>query len=347
MFKGFWETLPRPIIGLSPMDGVTDAAFRFIVSQHGKAHLHLTEFVSVEGMSLGNAEKVFSPFKYSAAERPVVAQLFGTDVKAFYNAAIMVGEMGFDGIDINMGCPAKNISARGAGAGLIQTPKLAQDIIRAVKKGIQDFSQGKSSQDLDLPAATKKFIANKWLESGQQRQLLPVSVKTRIGFEEIVIEDWVRCLLEEEPVNISIHGRTLKQMYTGEANWEAIGKAAQIIQKTETSVLGNGDIKSLADAYKKLKQYDLDGVLVGRASFGNPWLFQAYTPTVADRMRVAVEHSYKYEEFYGTSFFHPMRKHLAWYMHDFPGAKELRLQLIKSNSAREVEEILGKLRIEN
>ncbi|OGC82481.1 MAG: hypothetical protein A2V81_00280 [Candidatus Abawacabacteria bacterium RBG_16_42_10] len=341
MFKGFWEELPRPIIGLSPMDGVTDAAFRFIVSKYGKPLLHITEFVSVEGMNVGNPAKVFEPFKYSEVERPVIAQLFGTDTEAFYNAAIMVGEMGFDGIDINMGCPAKNISARGAGAGLIQNPKLAKEIIRSVKRGAKDFAEGKSSRDLDLPQTTKKFMAQKWQQSAQKRRLLPVSVKTRIGFDDIVIEDWVRYLLEEEPVNISVHGRTLKQMYTGEANWEAIGKAAEIVKKTETSILGNGDIKSVADAHTKLQQYHLDGVLIGRASFGNPWIFQGHYPTLPERLKTALEHAYKYEELYGTTFFHPMRKHLAWYMHDFPGAKELRVELIKTNSASEVEKILS------
>ncbi len=347
MFKGFWADLSRPIIGLSPMDGVTDAAFRFIVARYGKSPIHITEFVSVEGMNVGNPEKVFAPFTYSEIERPVVAQLFGTSVKAFYNAAIMVGEMGFDGVDINMGCPAKNISARGAGAGLIQTPKLAKEIIRAVKKGCEDFYAGRSSQDLELPQATKRFMAAKWQASGQKRKLLPVSVKTRIGFDEIVIEDWVRHLLEAEPVNISIHGRTLKQMYTGEADWEAIGRASHIIKETETSVLGNGDIKNLIDAKEKLTRYNLDGVLIGRASFGNPWIFQSYLPTLSERMQIAIEHAHKYEELYGPAFFHPMRKHLAWYMHGFSGAKELRLQLIQSNSANEVEKILELQTIEN
>lgn len=343
MFRGFWGTLPRPIIGLSPMDGVTDAAFRFMVSKYGNPHIYITEFVSVEGMNVGNPKKVFEPFKYSTTERPIIAQLFGTNIKAFYNAAVMVSEMGFDGIDINMGCPAKNISTRGAGAGLIQTPKLAQEIIRAVKNGIKDFLDGKNTRDLDLPQATKRFISTKYEGIVQKRKLLPVSVKTRLGYDKIVIEDWVRYLLEENPANISIHGRTLKQGYTGETNWEAIGDAARIIKRTETSVLGNGDIQNITDAYKKSSQYNLDGVLIGRASFGNPWIFEEHSPTQQERFQTAIEHAYKYEELYGTSFFHPMRKHLAWYMHGFHGAKELRLKLIKSNSAHEVEEMLGKV----
>ncbi|MBI4836543.1 MAG: tRNA-dihydrouridine synthase [Candidatus Abawacabacteria bacterium] len=339
MHRGFWDQLPEPILGLSPMDGVTDAAFRFIVAQCGKPDLLITEFVSVEGMNVGNPEKVFLPFLYDEIERPIVAQVFGTNIDAFYQAAIMVHHMGFDGIDINMGCPAKNVSAKGAGAGLIRTPDLAREIIRAVKQGAHDAHQGKTIEDLKIPQRTKDFLA-KTYSKHRATQLLPVSVKTRIGYDEIVVEKWVENLLLETPANISLHGRTLMQMYSGTADWQAIARAAKIIKATTTSVLGNGDIKDLSMAKDHITNFGVDGVLIGRATFGNPWFFSQKEVHISQRLQTAIQHAYKYEEIYGTTFFHPMRKHLAWYTHGFEGAKELRVQLIKSNSAHEVEEIL-------
>ncbi len=339
MHRGFWDKLPTPIIGLSPMDGVTDAAYRALVAEVAKPDLIITEFVSVEGMNVGNPEKVFLPFLYSEAERPIVAQVFGTDPDAFYQAAIMVGHMGFDGIDINMGCPARNISARGAGAGLIKTPALAKEIIRAVKNGCEDFAKGKKITDLQVPERTKEFLL------AQQRnattKLLPVSVKTRIGYDEIVIEEWVTHLLEETPANISLHGRTLVQMYTGLADWGAIGRGAALIKQTQTSVLGNGDIASLEIAKERIEKYKLDGVLIGRATFGNPWIFNNHVSTLTEKFTIALKHARKYEEIYGKTFFHPMRKHLGWYMHGFDGAKDLRVALIKANNADEVANILA------
>jgi len=339
MHRGFWDDLTLPIIGLSPMDGVTDATYRFMVAVLGKPQVQITEFVSVEGMNVGNPEKMFVPFKYDEIERPIVAQVFGTDVEAFYQAAIMVAHLGFDGVDINMGCPARNISARGAGASLIRTPQLAKEIIRAVRKGCEDYANGKKVSDLAVPQRTKDFL---YTRNGERetRKLLPVSVKTRIGYDTIVVEEWMKHLLEEEPANISLHGRTLEQMYTGLANWEAIGIAAKVVCQTKTTLLGNGDIKSLADAHEKITRYGVNGVLVGRATFGNPWLFTGQEPSLAEKMKIAIAHAKKYEEIAGTEFFHPMRKHLGWYMHGFDGARDLRVQLLKTNSAQEVEELL-------
>ena len=159
MERGFWDELPEKIIGLSPMDGVTDPAFRYITAKYGKPDVLMTEFVSVEGMNVGNPEKVFKPFLFNEIERPIAAQIFGHDIKAFYQATIMVGQMGFDGVDINMGCPAKKISSRGAGAGLIQIPEHAKEIVRAVQRGAKEFANGKTVEDLDLKETTKSFFS--------------------------------------------------------------------------------------------------------------------------------------------------------------------------------------------
>ncbi|HRN71050.1 MAG TPA: tRNA-dihydrouridine synthase, partial [Candidatus Woesebacteria bacterium] len=172
------------------------------------------------------------------------------------------------------------------------------------------------------------------------RKLLPVSIKTRIGYDEIVTEDWISNLLEAEPANISIHGRTLIQMYTGLANWKEIGKAAKIIKKTNTSVLGNGDVKSIQEAKEKAKQYNLDGVLIGRASFGNPWLFKEYEPTNEERIKVAIEHCKTFAEMTPELHFLSLRKHLAWYTKGIPGSNELRTKLMTVQNVEDVKKIL-------
>ena len=153
MNRGFWDKLKYPIIGLAPMDGVTDAPFRYIACKYGNPDLIVTEFTSVEGICHG-ATKNLRAFIFDRSERPICAQLFGSTPDAFYNAAFVVCELGFDGIDINMGCPAGNIASKGAGAALIKTPKLAQQIILRTKEAAKDWYEGKKIKDTHLPEST-------------------------------------------------------------------------------------------------------------------------------------------------------------------------------------------------
>lgn len=306
IYKGFWETIKKPIVGLAPMDGVTDAAMRFITKKHGNPDVMFTEFVSAEGIRAG-AVKLMKNFIYDESERPIVAQLFGKDPEAFKIAALKVMELGFDGVDINMGCPARKVAKRGEGAGLINNPELALAIIKEVKKAVK----------------------NK----------IPVSVKTRIGYDKPMIEEWIGKLLEAEPVVISLHGRTLKQGYGGLADWEEIGKAAKLCKETETLLLGNGDVKSVEDGKEKIKKYGGDGFLIGRAAFGNPWVFNK-GETLVKKFEVALEHARKFEELYPDDRFFVMRKHLSWYAKGFDGAKELRSKLVRCDSAEEVKKVI-------
>jgi tRNA-dihydrouridine synthase B len=340
--KGFWEHLKHPIIGLAPMDGVTDEPFRFITAKYGKPDFQITEFTSVEGICAG-ALKTLEAFLYDENERPVVAQIFGSTPEAFYKVAFVIAELGFDGIDINMGCPAKNVASKGAGAGLILTPELAKEIVRATQKGVTDWANGKNLEEVELPPAIVDYVRQKKSAPVKRGAELPVSVKTRIGYNSIVIEEWIKHLLEVEPVNISIHGRTLKQLYSGSADWEAIAKAVQIIHQTETTVLGNGDIKNLEDAQVKIKQYGVDGVLIGRAAFGNPWVFKNCQPELEEKLAVAVEHARYYEKTFSGQHFIHLRKHLAWYCRGFPGASEIRQKLMQAKGAEEVEGILKEM----
>jgi tRNA-dihydrouridine synthase len=271
----FWQEISPPIIGLSPMDGVTDAAFRYIVARYGTPDVQCTEFVSVDEICHGG-EMAWHQLRYAEIERPVVAQIYGADPEKFYEIAQVVCELGFDGVDINMGCPSKSVAARGCGAALIKNPSLAQQIIRAVRAGVTDWAAGRQVDKLTLPPKAienlQKIISQR--NGPAVRRPLPVSVKTRLGYDSVVIEDWVSVLLEAEPDVIAIHGRTLTQMYRGQADWAAIARAAKIIRQTSTLVLGNGDIESMPDLVNRVLDTHVHGVLIGRACLGNPWLFR-------------------------------------------------------------------------
>lgn len=330
----------KPIIGLSPMDGVTDSAMRYMTVRHGSRNnqiqnsnnqtngvdLLFTEFVSVDALHYAKAERrerllktFIKASEVGAVEyRPYeIAQVFGKTPELFAEAAELIEKLGFDGIDINMGCPAHKVEEQGSGAGLIRNPKLAQEIIRTVK------------------AATK----------------LPVSVKTRIGVDHDVVEEWMEALMEVKPANISLHGRTLRQLYQGSADWEAIARAAKIVHKHGGYILGNGDIQSIQDLQNKVQEYGVDGGLIGRAAEGNPGIFAGLNePTKEQRLEWMIEHARVFERINKPTdqhtsdnrWFMPMRKHLAWYCKGFPGAVEMRSKLMLTDSVREVSEILSK-----
>jgi tRNA-dihydrouridine synthase len=251
--------------------------------------------------------------------------------------------MGFDGIDINMGCPDNDVAKRGGGAALIRNPKLAKEIIFAVVKGVNDWSQGITLEKAGISPDSIQFIEDFITKNSiqEKRVGIPVSVKTRIGFDSIVIEEWVKHLLETPISNISIHGRTLKQMYTGLADWEAIGRAAEIIKQTDVTVLGNGDIKSLEEAHQKVTHYCLDGVLVGRATFGNPYFFDSTSNelTLNQRLDFCLEHADYYTKVLKDKPFIALRKHMAWYCKGFENASELRSKLVRVNTVEDINTI--------
>ena len=193
----FWRTLPQPIIGLSPMDGVTDAAFRFIVARHGKPDVQCTEFINVEEIRRGTAS-AWHQLRYVESERPILAQIYGADPEGFYQVAHVLGALGFDGVDINMGCPSKSVSGRGCGAALIKNPPLAREIIRAVQAGVRDWASGHAIDTIGLRPSVVEHLQTltRTASPPPREHPLPVSVKTRLGYDTVVIEDWVAMLLE-------------------------------------------------------------------------------------------------------------------------------------------------------
>ncbi len=338
MFSGFWGKLEKPIIGLAPMDGVTDAAFRYMVCKHSKPAVVMTEFTNVEGLARGAAQMLVA-FLYSEIERPCVAQIYGVEVDSYYKCAVMLCALGFDGIDINMGCPANKVAKRGSGAALIKTPELAKELIRTCKRASKDWSEGITMKEAGVHENC--ILEVEKMNAGREisRCELPISVKTRIGFDQVVAEEWIKHLLEEAPACITMHGRTLKQMYLGEADWDSLAKAAKLAQEAGTIFLGNGDVKSLDDAKSKIAQYGVDGALAGRATFGNPWFFSDHKPTIEDRFAALVEHIEYFEKLDHLPFYN-IKKHLAWYLKAFEGAKELRMKLMQSHSSEEARSII-------
>jgi nifR3 family TIM-barrel protein len=357
----FWHDIPKPIIGLSPMDGVTDASFRWIAAKHGGPDITVTEFTNVDA-AIHAPHTLIRDFTYSEIERPIIAQIYGNKPELFYKAAHVVCELGFDGLDINMGCPAKNVAASGSGAALIRTPALAREIIQQTRQGIDDWVAGQTLDNLGLRQKLRETVKasnqqrSDW-ETPPVRRPIPLSVKTRIGYDQVVIDDWIANLLEEQPVAISIHGRTLKQGYKGDADWDSIARAVEIAKPTPTLILGNGDLRHMADVYRRVRQFGVDGVLLGRAAEGNPWIFKAKEQLkqalrdsvlpvaaepidLAERFSVIVEHSYHFETYVQERNFVGMRKHLIWYCRDFRGAAELRTKMVRVNGTGDVIQCL-------
>lgn len=357
----FWQMIDKPIIGLSPMDGVTDASFRFITAKHGRPDVTFTEFVNVETAFFA-PRTLIKDLTYSEIERPVVAQIYGHTPEMFYNVAHIVCELGFDGLDINMGCPAKKVAAKGSGAALILTPELAQSIIRTACQGVKDWSEGQTPCGLKIdPELVQQIRISNRLRTGLEtppwRRLIPVSVKTRLGYDHVVVEEWIQTLLEERPSAISLHGRTLKQRYAGNADWEAIARAVKIAKNSGTLILGNGDLRNMQDVYRRVRETGVDGALLGRSAQGNPWIFRTkeqvkralrstsasfhFDPvSLEERLRIILEHSKHFEKYWGIPSFVGLRKHLAWYCKALPGAAELRSHMVRVNNVDEVVECL-------
>lgn len=334
--------MPKPASGLAPMDGVSDAAFRYIVAKYGEPDFIFTEFTSAEGIRAGSLH-VMNDLRYSELERPIVAQLFGSDPKAFYVSAVLVSALGFNGIDINMGCPAKNIIQKGAGASLILNPEIALEIIRETQRGVRDWMEGISLVEAGIPEPILNYLKHYPNNRLKNRKFLPVGVKTRIGYKEIQVKPWISRLLETNPAVISVHGRTLAQLYSGTADWEAIADAAAIAKGTGTLILGNGDIKNRAQGYEKSLMYNLDGFLIGRAALGNPWVFKNVTKSFLEKLQAAWEQAVILNEIYPQSSFLRIRKHLMEYCKDYEGAKQLRSRLLRVNSLEDIRKILNPL----
>lgn len=311
-----WQTLPKPFFVLAPMEGATDEAFRQVVVKCGKPDVLFTEFVNVEGLSSPKGSKILERMlMYEPQEQPLIVQLWGLNPDNYYTVAKDMVKRGFAGIDINMGCPVNNVIKKGCCSGLINTPELAKEIIQAVKAG----TNGK----------------------------VPVSVKTRVGFRSIITEEWTSFLLEQDIAALTIHGRTAKEMSKVPAHWDEIGKVVNLRNemKLNTVIIGNGDILSLEDARTKVQEFGVDGVMIGRGIFHNPWLFnrnlELEARSKSERIRLLLWHVRNYERLLGPhGRFDPLKRFFKIYIQSFDGASELREQLMGCNSYQDVYSLL-------
>lgn len=342
----------KPIIGVSPMDGITDEVFRLVQVNFSRPDIMFTEFVSAEGLSRGGV-KLYEQLLYSESERPIVAQLFGKDPESFYKSAIVVCELGFDGVDINMGCPAKTVTQNGSGAALIGKPELASEIIKAVKRGVGDWYEkkvnindiGLNKKTLDVIEKNKKYTCTveARLIAPLQRSKPTVSVKTRLGMTESIIESWAPFILSHNIDFLTLHGRTLKQGYAGQANWDEIQKVVNL-NKTQAKIFGNGDITSRTQGDEFCQKYGVNGVLIGRAICGNPWVFSNYCPTPSEKFSAMTLHAQLFGQIYPHRHFDSLRKHFLFYASGLPNAKQLRAKLVRLNSVSELLQLEDEFR---
>jgi nifR3 family TIM-barrel protein len=336
MQKGFWGQLKKPVLCLAPMEDVTDAAFRYVIAKYCKSqslsnpitkYVTFSEFTSADGLvragERGQA-KLRAKLRFHEIERPIVAQLFGSKPEYMEQAAALVQELGFDGVDINMGCPDKTVERQGAGAALIKTPDLAVKLIEAAKRGAPQ---------------------------------LPVSVKTRIGYNKDETDTWVPALLDTGIAALTLHARTRKEMSNVPAQWKTVARAVEIrdeIQRdvppaNRTLIIGNGDLVSVDDARNKVKQYGSDGAMLGRAMFGNPFVFsnsRELENSPEAKLRVLGEHAELFEKhFAGIKSFAVMKKHFSSYVSSptggFASAKELRIKLMECENAADVRQTIS------
>ena len=314
----FWKSLPRPFFVLAPMADVTDPAYRRLIAETAKPDVTWTEFVSSDGLYHTREKKqmpdeenpLVRDLAYTDAERPVVAQLFTSNPEAMAYAAKLCRERGFDGIDINMGCPDRSIEKQGAGAAMIKSITSARDVVAAAR------------------------------ESG-----LPVSVKTRIGYNQEIIDEWIAALLEFKLPALTIHLRTRKEMSLVPAHWKLMPRIVDLRNaiSPETLLIGNGDVKSIEDARTKLADSGADGAMLGRAIFGNPWVFSGRAPEdISPREKLeALEKLARYfSELRPAKSFHILKKHFKAFVTSWDGAAQLRASLMETES---VEELLAKL----
>jgi tRNA-dihydrouridine synthase len=307
------------------MADVTDMVFRNLIVEKSRigegSELDVlwTEFVSVNGLSHKKGrEHLLLDLKYKEQERPIVAQIFGEDPQKFEEIAKLCAELGFDGIDINMGCPDKNVLGQKAGSYLINTPELAKEMILRTKAGAGN---------------------------------VPVTVKTRIGYTKIEYKEWLGEILQTKPTTITIHLRTKKEMSLVPAHWELAPEIVSFIRenfgKVEDGgpiIILNGDVKNVPEAYEKWQESGCDGIMIGRGIFGNPWLFSKTIKkedlATEEILLTAVEHAKRFESELTHKNFAIMKKHFKAYVNGFPGAKELRIKLMETHTASEVENIV-------
>lgn len=323
--QNIWDTLPKPYFVLAPMDDVTDTVFRRIVGQCAPPDVYFTEFVNVDGLQSPGRTRLLNRLQFTAQETPLIAQIWGKNPENYYKTAKELADgtfaressgledTNYAGVDINMGCPDKAVVKNGCCVALVNDRPLAKEIIQATQEG----AGGK----------------------------LPVSVKTRLGFNEVDFT-WPQFLLEQKLNVLSIHGRTRKQMSKVPADWDAIGAIRQMRDDMQlsTHIVGNGDVMSRKHGLELAERHQLDGAMIGRGIFHDPFVFADPSPWSTydkeQKLNLYKEHVQLFQKIWGTSGRHirVLNKFCKIYINEFPGAKEARDKLMQASDA---DELLG------
>jgi tRNA-dihydrouridine synthase len=317
----FWKELPKPFSCLAPMEDVTDTTFRQLIAELGRPDVFFTEFTSTDGLMSEGRKGVIRRLEYTENERPLVAQIWGNNPDNYYESAKLIVELGFDGIDINMGCPVRKVVSRGQCSGLIQDPPLAAELIKATIAG----ANGK----------------------------IPVSVKTRLGFAKVQTEEWAGFLLEQDIDVLTVHGRVAKHLSKFPADWSEIGKVVKLRDqmKKDTLIIGNGDLMSLEDIESKHKEFGVDGGMVGRGIFKNPYLFNKGNKHINqlstnEKLNLLMHHTELFVNKWGTDRnFNVLKRFFKIYISEFEGAAEIRGELMNTTNIEEVKAIVEKYTI--
>jgi nifR3 family TIM-barrel protein len=312
-----WQKLQKPILALAPMEDVTDTVFRRIVASCAPPDISFTEFTNVDGLVSQGRDLVAQRLRFTKGEHPLIAQIWGMKPENYLTIAKELVEMGFDGIDINMGCPEKSVVTHGACSALVENPSLAKEIIDATKEG----------------AAGK----------------IPVSVKTRIGFKKIVTEEWIGHILSCGIDALTVHGRTALEMSKPPVHWDEIAKVVNLRDEMNvaTVVLANGDVKHAHEALEKVATYGVDGVMMGRAIFDDLWVFdrtEKRVHTVVEHLNIMKEHVSLFETTWGTTKNYAiLRKFFKIYVRGFEGAGVWREKVMSTKSPAEVYPLIEQM----
>jgi len=321
------DTLPKPFFVLAPMDDVTDTVFRQIVAECAAPDLFFTEFVNADGLQSPGRAKLLKKLRFTSADQPLIAQIWGREPENFYKTAQQLADgslarelglpdgVNFVGVDLNMGCPQKSEVKNGTCAALMNDRPLAEAIIGATRDGL----------------------------AGR----LPLSVKTRLGFAGVDLT-WPEFLLRQKLNMLTIHGRTKVQMSKVPADWDMIGQVRELRDRLApgTLIVGNGDVRDRAHGLELAERYALDGIMIGRGVFGDPFVFAERSPwagySPAQRIALYRHHVERFAETWraGERPVHTLNKFCKLYINGFDGAKELREQLMQ---ARDPADLLERL----
>ncbi len=317
----FWESLPKPFFTLAPMADVTDPAYRRLIADIHAPDVMWSEFVSADGLYHTREKKgmkdtenpLVRDLLYTEKEHPILAQFFSSNPDMMEYAAAFALSHGFDGVDINMGCPDKSIEKQGAGAAHIKDPVRAKEVIVAAIQG----SEGK----------------------------IPVSVKTRLGFNKIEYKEWLPHLLDTDISALTLHMRSRKEMSKVSAHWELAGEIATFVKERRPDVLliGNGDIPDIETGTRYAKEYGFDGMMLGRAIFGNPWVFAGKKPedlSPQERIHALQTLVTYFGELTPPKHVAILKKHFKAFVSGFDGAAELRGKLMDATNLSEIHVVL-------